>query len=141
MSSDPRYLEGTTIGSGRDIVGVRRDRINQIIYVGKRLVQRGKRDKVLPETITGATAALLVAIAGYGEPITEGQWKELAGLVGGIMRDPTFGDLSRLRGIIPNEQFYNMVRNTGYNRFIRRLEDGRWICEYSDDTDEDNGEA
>ena len=33
---------------------------------------------ILPETITGATAALLVTIAGYGEPLSEGQWRELA---------------------------------------------------------------
>ena len=31
MEAGPRYLEGTTVGSGRDIIGVRRDRIADII--------------------------------------------------------------------------------------------------------------
>src|SRR6266851_914016 len=110
MEAGPRYLEGTTVGSGRDIIGVRRDRIADIIS-------------------TGATAALLVTIAGYGEPLSEGQWRELAGVVGGIMRDSTYADLARLRTLITQEQFLNVARNQGYGRFIRRLDDGRWVCE------------
>ncbi len=117
MDAGPRYLEGTTVGSGRDIIGVRRDRI------------RAKSEKILPDTITGATAALLVTIAGYGEPLSEGQWRELAGVVGGIMRDTTYADLARLRTLITQEQFLNVARNQGYARFIRRLDDGRWVCE------------
>jgi len=27
------------------------------------------------------------------------------------------------------EQFMNVARNQGYSRFIRRLDDGRWVCE------------
>src|SRR3979409_2066818 len=96
MGRGPRYLEGTTVGSGRDIIGVRRDRIADIISTGREIISRAKSDKILPETITGATAALLVTIAGYGEPLSEGQWRELAGGVGGIIRDNTYGDLSRV---------------------------------------------
>src|SRR6266852_736139 len=116
MEAGPRYLEGTTVGSGRDIIGVRRDRIADIISTGR-------------EIITRATAALLVTIAGYGEPLSEGQWRELAGVVGGIMRDNTYADLARLRTLITQEQFLNVARNQGYGRFIRRLDDGRWVCE------------
>ena len=129
MDAGPRYLEGTTIGSGRDIIGVRRDRIAAIIEQGREIISRAKAEKVLPETITGATAALLVTIAGFGEPLSEGQWRELSGVVGGIMRDSTYADLARLRGLISQEQFLNVARNSGYSRFIRRLDDGRWVCE------------
>ena len=129
MEAGPRYLEGTTVGSGRDIIGVRRDRIADIISTGREIIVRAKADKLLPETITGATAALLVTIAGYGEPLSEGQWRELAGVVGGIMRDSTYADLARLRTLITQEQFLNVARNQGYGRFIRRLDDGRWVCE------------
>jgi hypothetical protein len=136
MSSSPRYLEGTTVGSGRDIIGVRRDRIAVIIEQGREIITRAKAQKILPETITGATAALLVTIAGYAEPLSEGQWRELAGVVGGIMRDPEYGDLARLRTLIAPEQFQTVVRNQGYNRFIRRLDDGRWVCELTPVLDE-----
>src|SRR5438309_2250322 len=129
MEAGPRYLEGTTVGSGRDIIGVRRDRIADIISTGREIIARAKADKLLPETITGSTAALLVTIAGYGEPLSEGQWRELAGVVGGIMRDTTYADLARLRTLITQEQFLNVARNQGYGRFIRRLDDGRWVCE------------
>lgn len=129
MQAGPRYLEGTTVGSGRDIIGVRRDRIAAIIEQGREIIQRAKAEKILPETITGPTAALLVTIAGYAEPLSEGQWRELAGVVGGIMRDANYGDLARLRGLITQEQFLNVARNAGYSRFIRRLDDGRWVCE------------
>jgi len=125
MEAGPRYLEGTTVGSGRDIIGVRRDRIADIISTGREIIARAKADKFLPETITGATAALLVTIAGYGEPLSEGQWRELAGVV----RDSTYADLARLRTLITQEQFLNVARNQGYGRFIRRLDDGRWVCE------------
>ena len=129
MEAGPRYLEGTTVGSGRDIIGVRRDRIADIISTGREIIARAKSEKLLPDTITGATAALLVTIAGYGEPLSEGQWRELAGVVGGIMRDSTYADLARLRTLITQEQFLNVARNQGYGRFIRRLDDGRWVCE------------
>src|SRR5207245_7196488 len=129
MEAGPRYLEGTTVGSGRDIIGVRRDRIADIISTGREIIARAKAEKLLPDTITGATAALLVTIAGYGEPLSEGQWRELAGVVGGIMRDTTYADLARLRTLISQEQFLNVARNQGYGRFIRRLDDGRWVCE------------
>lgn len=128
MTGGPRYLEGTTVGSGRDIIGVRRDRIAAIIEQGRELISRAKHDKTLPETITGVTAALLVTIAGYGEPLSEGQWRELAGVVGGIMRDSEYADLSRLRALITQDQFQMVARNQGYSRFIRRLDDGRWVC-------------
>ena len=131
MEDGRRYLEGTTVGRGRDIIGIRRDRIAAIIEQGREIIQRAKTEKILPETITGPTAALLVTIAGYGEPLSEGQWRELSGVVGGIMYDPTFGDLARLRGLIRHDQFLNVARNQGYGRFIRRLDDGRWICELS----------
>src|SRR5947209_16549882 len=110
MDAGPRYLEGTTVGSGRDIIGVRRDRIALIIEQGKEVITRAKNQKVLPDTITGATAALLVTIAGYAEPLSEGQWRELAGVVGGIMRDSEYGDLARLRTLITQEQFMNVTR-------------------------------
>ncbi len=103
MEAGPRYLEGTTVGSGRDIIGVRRDRIADIISTGREII--------------------------YGEPLSEGQWRELAGVVGGIMRDSTYADLARLRTLITQEQFLNVARNQGYGRFIRRLDDGRWVCE------------
>src|SRR2546429_5090342 len=89
MDAGPRYLEGTTVGSGRDIIGVRRDRIADIISTGREIISRAKSEKILPDTITGATAALLVTIAGYGEPLSEGQWRELAGGGGGVKRDNT----------------------------------------------------
>src|SRR4030081_3428544 len=101
MNAGPRYLEGTTVGSGRDIIGVRRDRIALIIEQGKEVIARAKAQKVLPDTITGATAALLVTIAGYAEPLSEGQWRELSGGVGGIMRDPAYGDLPPLPAAVP----------------------------------------
>src|SRR2546428_8127374 len=78
MEAGPRYLEGTTVGSGRDIIGVRRDRIADIIGTGREIIARAKSEKLLPDTITGATAALLVTIAGYGEPLSEGQWRRAA---------------------------------------------------------------
>jgi len=131
MEAGPRYLEGTTVGSGRDIIGVRRDRIAVIIEQGREIIMRAKHDKILPETITGATAALLVTISGYGEPLSEGQWRELSGVVGGIMADPAYADLARLRGLVTPEQFINVARNQGYAKFIRRLDDGRWVCELS----------
>ena len=131
MDGGPRYLEGTTVGSGRDIIGVRRDRIAAIIEQGREIISRAKSDKVLPETITGPTAALLVTIAGYGEPLSEGQWRELSGVVGGIMRDPAYADLARLRTLITYDQFHIVTRNQGYGSFIRRLDDGRWICALS----------
>ncbi|MFZ0216985.1 MAG: hypothetical protein WAM30_13725 [Candidatus Dormiibacterota bacterium] len=131
MEQGPRYLEGTTVGSGRDIIGVRRDRIAEIIERGRELITLAKSRKLLPETITGVTAALLVTIAGFGEPLTEGQWRELGGVVGGIMRDPSYADLARLRGLIPQDQFHMVSRNPGYTRFMRRREDGRWECELS----------
>jgi hypothetical protein len=136
MNAGPRYLEGTTVGSGRDIIGVRRDRIALIIEQGKEVITRAKHQKVLPDTITGATAALLVTIAGYAEPLSEGQWRELSGVVGGIMRDTEYGDLARLRTLITAEQFMNVTRNAGYGRFIRRLDDGRWVCEMTPVLDE-----
>ena len=129
MEAGPRYLEGTTVGSGRDIIGVRRDRIAAIIEQGREIIARAKQEKILPDTITGPTAALLVTISGYGEPLSEGQWRELSGVVGGIMRDPSYADLARLRTLITQEQFLNVARNVGYSRFIRRLDDGRWVCE------------
>ena len=119
------------MGSGRDIIGVRRDRIAAIIEQGREIIARAKAEKILPDTITGSTAALLVTISGYGEPLSEGQWRELSGVVGGIMRDPAYADLARLRGLIGQDQFLNVSRNTGYGRFIRRLDDGRWVCELS----------
>jgi hypothetical protein len=129
MDAGPRYLEGTTVGSGRDIIGVRRDRIAMIIEQGKEIIARAKSEKILPETITGATAALLVTIAGYGEPLSEGQWRELSGVVGGLMTDGSYPDLARLRSLVSQEQFVNVARNPGFTRFIRRLDDGRWVCE------------
>src|SRR5260221_3513181 len=92
MEAGPRYLEGTTVGSGRDIIGVRRDRIADIISTGREIISRAKSDKLLPDTITGATAALLVTIAGYGEPLSEGQWRELAGVVGRVIRENNYSD-------------------------------------------------
>src|SRR5258708_13494087 len=89
MEAGPRYLEGTTVGSGRDIIGVRRDRIADIIGTGREIIARAKSDKPLPETITGATAALLVPIAGYGEPLSGGQWPEPAGVLWPPCREPT----------------------------------------------------
>jgi hypothetical protein len=136
MEGGPRYLEGTTVGSGRDIIGVRRDRIAEIIHQGRDLITRARAAKTLPETITGTTAALLVTIAGYGEPLSEGQWRELSGVVGGIMRDPGYGDLARLRTLITIDQFHTVTRNQGYGAFIRRLEDGRWICSLAAHTEE-----
>lgn len=136
MEQGPRYLEGTTVGSGRDIIGVRRDRIAEIIEVGREVIGRAKTRKLLPETITGVTAALLVTIAGYGDPLTEGQWRELGGVVGGIMRDPEYPDLARLRGLINSDLFHQVSRNPGYMRFMRRREDGRWECELSLDAAE-----
>src|SRR2546429_9776874 len=88
MDAGPRYLEGTTVGSGRDIIGVRRDRIAAIIEMGREIIARAKLEKILPETITGATAALLVTIAGYGEPLSEGQWREASAGVGGVTPEP-----------------------------------------------------
>src|SRR3977135_3910814 len=109
MEAGPRYLEGTTVGSGRDIIGVRRDRIAAIIEMGREIINRAKQERILPETITGPTAALPGTVAGYGEPLREGQWRELSGVVGGIMRDPSYADLSRLRGLITPEQFFNVA--------------------------------
>src|SRR3982075_1471650 len=113
MEAGPRYLEGTTVGSGRDIIGVRRDRIAAIIEQGREIIARAKQEKILPDTITGPTAALLVTISGYGEPLSEGQWRGLSGVVGGIMRGATYADLARLRTLITQEQFLNVGRNVG----------------------------
>src|SRR5258707_7166936 len=128
MDAGPRYLEGTTVGSGRDIIGVRRDRIADIIGTGREIIVRAKTEKLLPDTITGATAALLVTIAGYGEPLSEGQWRELAGVVGGIMRDNTYADLARPRTLVTHEQVLNVGRNPGYSQFITGLDDGCLVC-------------
>src|SRR5437762_13808815 len=117
MDAGPRYLEGTTVGSGRDIIGVRRDRIAAIIEQGREIITRAKGERILPDTITGATAALLVTIAGFGEPLSEGQWRELSGVVGGIMRDNTYADLASLRTLITQEHVLNVARNRGYPRF------------------------
>lgn len=125
---ESRYLEGTTVGSGRDIIGVRRDQVDHIIETGTQVIVRAKGEKILPETITGATAALLVTIAGYADPLSEGQWRELSGVVGGLMQDKTYADLSKLRTLVSQEQFATVVRNAGYQHFIRRLDDGRWVC-------------
>src|SRR5438132_11171954 len=103
MDAGPRYLEGTTVGSGRDIIGVRRDRIADIIGTGREIIARATGEKILPETITGATAALLVTIAGYGDPLSEGQWRDLAGVGGGILRARTCADLARLRPLITQD--------------------------------------
>src|SRR2546430_4320268 len=129
MEAGPRYLEGTTVGSGRDIIGVRRDRIADIIGTGREIIARAKSEKILPDTITGATAALLVTIAGYGEPLSEGQWRELAGVVCGIMRDNTYADLSRPRTVITHEQFLNVAPKPGNNRIIKRIDHRRSGCE------------
>src|SRR4030081_2010294 len=129
MELCPRYLEGTTVGSGRDIIGVRRDRIAAIIEQGREIIARAEQEKILPDTITGPTAALLVTISGYGEPLSEGQWRELSGVVGGIMRDPTYADLARLRTLITQEQFLNVASKPGYGGFIRRFGDARSVCE------------
>src|SRR5258706_12046303 len=108
MEAGPRYLEGTTVGSGRDIIGVRRDRIADIIGTGREIISRAKAEKILPDTITGATAALLVTIAGYGEPLSEGQWRELAGNVCRIIPGNTFPHLARLPPRNPQEQFLQL---------------------------------
>jgi len=50
MDAGPRYLEGTTVGSGRDIIGVRRDRIADIISTGREIISRAKAEKILPDT-------------------------------------------------------------------------------------------
>src|SRR5258706_13853839 len=97
MEAGPRYLEGTTVGSGRDIIGVRRDRIADIISTGREIISRAKAEKILPETITGATAALLVTIAGYGEPLSEGQWRGRAAAPGGVLPGRTTAPLPRGR--------------------------------------------
>ena len=39
----------------------------------------------------------------------------------------TFDQL--LGGAAADVQFLNVARNVGYSRFIRRLDDGRWVCE------------
>ena len=70
-----------------------------------------------------------MAMGGIDKPLSEGQWRELSGVVGGIMRDPSYADLARLRTLITQEQFLNVARNVGYSKFIRRLDDGRWVCE------------
>src|SRR5258708_12638577 len=97
MEAGPRYLEGTTVGSGRDIIGVRRDRIADIISTGREIISRAKSEKLLPDTITGATAALLVTIAGYGEPLSGGHARALPGVAGGILTDHPYPDLPPLR--------------------------------------------
>lgn len=137
MGAGSRYLEGTTVGSGRDIIGVRRDQIAEIIERGRATIARAKEHRLLPETITGATAALLVTISGYEGALTEGQWRELAGVVGGMMQNRDFADLARLRGLITFEQFFNVARNAGYSQFIRRLDDGRWVCLLNQPRDEE----
>ena len=38
-------------------------------------------------------------------------------------------DLARLRSLVSQEQFVNVARNPGFTRFIRRLDDGRCVCE------------
>src|SRR5260370_42043961 len=97
MEAGPRYLEGTTVGSGRDIIGVRRDRIADIISTGREIITRAKSDKILPDTITGATAALLVTIAGYGEPLSEGQWRAVTGGAGGVLLARACADIPSAR--------------------------------------------
>src|SRR2546430_7253017 len=116
MEAGPRYLEGTTVGSGRDIIGVRRDRIADIISTGREIIARAKSEKLLPDTITGATAALLVTIAGYGEPLSEGQWRELAGGGGGVMRGNKNADPAPPRTVITQEQVFNFAPKPGYNK-------------------------
>src|SRR3989440_10376045 len=113
MEAGPRYLEGTTVGSGRDIIGVRRDRIADIISTGREIISRAKSEKILPDTITGATAALLVTIAGYGEPLSEGQWRELAGVGGGVMGDSTEADPPRRCPPITQGQILHSARHPG----------------------------
>src|SRR3989475_9123928 len=127
MEAGPRYLEGTTVGSGRDIIGVRRDRIADIISTGREIIARAKSEKLLPDTITGATAALLVTIAGYGEPLSEGQWRELAGVVGGVMGASTNADLAPLPTLISPEQFFNTARDPGHRRILPPLHHRRWV--------------
>ncbi|MHB8573092.1 MAG: hypothetical protein ACYDAY_09065 [Candidatus Dormibacteria bacterium] len=129
MDDRPILMQGTTIGSGRDIIGVRRDQVLGMIEAGKELIQEGKQKGALPDgALTGATAALMVAIAGFGEPLSETQWRELGGVVGGLMQDEEYPDLGRLRSLVNTDQLGIVARNAGYNQFIRRQEDGRWVC-------------
>src|SRR2546429_7342894 len=121
MEAGPRYLEGTTVGSGRDVIGVRRDRIADIIGTGREIIARAKADKILPDTITGATAALLVTIAGYGEPLSEGQWRELARGGGGSIRGNTHADLPTLPTLITHEALLKVARHHGARRLLHRL--------------------
>src|SRR5438552_17395147 len=97
MDAGPRYLEGTTVGSGRDIIGVRRDRIADIIGTGREIKAQAKGEKVLPENITRGDAALLVTIAGYGEPLEDGQQRQLAAGAAGVVADATYLHLGRHR--------------------------------------------
>src|SRR2546426_10434690 len=121
MEAGPRYLEGTTVGSGRDIIGVRRDRIADIIGTGREIIVRAKSEKLLPDTITGATAALLVTIAGYGEPLSEGQWRELSGVGGGVIRGPRYADLARPPTRLTPEQGPNVAPYAGHLEVFPRL--------------------
>jgi hypothetical protein len=126
MEAGPRYLEGTTVGSGRDIIGVRRDRLADIISTAHEIIVRAK-----PKAASGDDnqrhGGPPVTIAGYGEPLG-GQWR-----ANSTRRWAGSGqhirDLARLRTLITQEQFFNVARNQGYSRFIRRLDDGRWVCE------------
>src|SRR5205823_13157033 len=120
MQAGPRYLEGTTVGSGRDIIGVRRDRIAAIIEQGREIIARAKVEKVLPETITGATAALLVTIAGYGEPLSEGQWRERPGAGRGSTPPPGFGGLAWRRAPISQRQLRSRGRDGRLAQSTRR---------------------
>src|SRR5207248_11345035 len=38
MDAGPRYLEGTTVGSDRDIIGVRRERMHDINRTGREII-------------------------------------------------------------------------------------------------------
>src|SRR3989449_8662481 len=118
MEAGPRYLEGTTVGSGRDIIGVRRDRIADIIGTGREIIARAKQEKILPDTITGPTAALLVTIAGYGEPLSEGQWRERSGGVGGLKRGPRDAGPAPAGPPVTPGQVPDGRRNTGRPAFL-----------------------
>jgi|GEM_PF-967074 hypothetical protein len=131
MSQNEPLQQGTTIGRGRDIVGIQRDKVFQIIEDGKEVIQRAKAQSKLPDVIQGPTAAILIAIAGYHGPLSETQWRELAGIVGGLMANPNYPDLAALRNLISYEHFNMVIKNPGYAGFITRLADGRWICEFN----------
>ncbi len=129
VDAPARYSQGTTVGSGRDIVGLSRERVGQMITEGRQIVSAAKARKLLPDGhLTGATAALLITLAGYGQPVSEGQWREMAGVVAGLMQKPDYPDLSKLRGLISPPVMAGVIHNSGFAGFIRRQEDGRWVC-------------